>query len=103
MLLSHPHADHLNGLVDVFENYSVRHFATEDLVNTSDGYEALRDSVTKAKLSWQTLLDGDKYQTGDGVSLFVVGPTQSYIDQTAVGGKYITSSEFASLEVLVSL
>lgn len=102
VLLSHPHADHLNGLVDVFEQFSVRHFATEDLANTSDGYKALEQIVKKTHLPWQTLVDGDKYQIGDGVSLIVVGPTQSFLDQTAVDGKYITSSEFASLEVLLS-
>lgn len=102
VLLSHPHADHLNGLVDVFKDYSVAHFATEDLANTSDGYKVLEAAVKKAGLTWQTVLDGDKWQTDDGVSLNVVGPTRSFLEQTAVDGKYITSSEFASLEVMLS-
>lgn len=102
ILLSHPHADHLNGLLDVFKTYTVRQFATEDLANTSDGFGELQEAVKNEHLTWQTVINGDNIKIADGVNLKVVGPTQSYLRQTAKGGKYITSSEFASLEILIT-
>lgn len=102
MLLSHPHADHLNGLITVLQRYHVRHFLTEDLANKSAGYAALQRAVKDEGIPWQLVLSGDKMQTGDGVSLTVLSPDRAFLDRTAVQGKYITSSEFASLIVLVS-
>jgi competence protein ComEC len=102
ILLSHPHADHLNGLIDVLKTYSVGQFATEDLANTSDGYKALQEIVRTEGLSWQSLVSGDKIKLDSGVVLTVVGPTKEFLSRTAVGGKYITSSEFASLEILLT-
>lgn len=102
ILLSHPHADHLNGLVSVFNRYSVGQFATEDLANTSDGYKALQEAVKREGIMWQTLLDGDLVKLEPGIQMSVVGPTRAFLDQTAVKGKYITSSEFASLEILLT-
>lgn len=102
VLLSHPHADHLNGLVSVFKRYHVGQFATEDLANTSNGYKALQEAVKREGLLWQTLLDGDRVRVEPGILLSVIGPTRQFLAQTAVGGKYITSSEFASLEILLT-
>ncbi|HVZ58258.1 MAG TPA: MBL fold metallo-hydrolase [Patescibacteria group bacterium] len=101
ILLSHPHADHLDGLIPVLSHYHVQQFATEDLANTSEDYKTLQEEVQKQHLAWQTLVDGDSITTDHGVSLTVVGPTQNFLDKTAINGKYITSSEFASLEVLI--
>ncbi len=59
VFLSHPHADHLNGSVDVFKTYSVKQSATKDLANTSDGYKTLQEAVRSGGLTWQTLSRGD--------------------------------------------
>lgn len=102
VLLSHPHADHLNGLVDVLKTYSVSQFASEDLANTSNGYKALQNAIRTEGLTWQTLSRGDRIKLDSGIVLSIIGPTKEYLHSTAVGGKYITSSEFASLEVLLT-
>lgn len=101
-ILSHPHADHLNGFIDVFEVYNVKQFATEDVANVSDGYHALQEAVAKEKIDWQLLSQGDRIRTSDGLSILVLSPTREYIAKTAIDGKYITSQEFASLELLLS-
>lgn len=101
VILSHPHADHLNGLVDVFKSYSVGQFATEELANSSEGFGALEAAVKREGIIWQTLINGDNIKMSRGVNLTVVGPTQEYIDRTSIDGK-ISASEFASLELLLS-
>ena len=101
VLLSHPHADHLNGLIDVFKQYQVEQFATEELANSSEGFGALEAAVKKESLVWQTLLDGDTIAMSRGVKLTVVGPTREYLQKTSVDG-HINSNEFASLELLLS-
>lgn len=102
VLLSHPHADHLNGLVEVFKRYKVKAFATEDLANTSTGYKQLRSEVKKAGLDWQTLVDGDRLRFPGGVGMEVVGPTSEFLRRTSGANKIINTSEFASLEIYLT-
>lgn len=103
VMLSHPHADHLNGLIDVFERYRVKAFATEKLSNTTSGYKALEDAVKNERISISFLTTGDILRSSDGLSLHVLGPTGKYLEETAgKGGEIKESGEFASLIVLVA-
>jgi len=101
MILSHPHADHLNGLVDVLRVYSVRQFATEELDNTSDGYKALEQAVKKEGLVWQILYQGDRIKISHDISLNVIWPTREYIS-TITGDGAVVYEEVSSLELLLS-
>lgn len=51
IILSYPHADHLNGLIEVFELYQVQAFATEKLSNDTASYKALEEAVKSEKIS----------------------------------------------------
>jgi len=101
MILSHPHADHLNGLIDVLKRYQVRQFASEELANSSESFKALEAAVKKEGIHWQTLVNSDNIKISHEVNLIVVGPTQKYIHETSPDGT-ISSGEFASLELLLT-
>lgn len=103
MILSHPHADHLNGLIEVLERYQVKAFATEKLRNTTSGYKALEEAVKEERISISFLYTGDTIRASDGVTLWVLGPSRKYLEETAgEGGVIKESGEFASLIVLLS-
>ncbi len=98
VILSHPHADHLNGLIHIFESYSVERFVTEDLANTTEGYAELQKSIKNEGIETEFLVRGDRIRTPDGVVLSVLSPTREYLDITADKGRYIPKSgEFANL------
>lgn len=102
MLLSHPHADHLNGLVDVLERYAVMHFATEDLANDSAGFAQLQKSLQEENLVIEHLVSGGKITTTDGVTITLLSPTKTFLHETSPGGKIGEKGEFASLVLMVS-
>jgi competence protein ComEC len=45
VILTHPQADHLNGLIPVFDRYRVQQFATPPVGNTTVGYQELRHQL----------------------------------------------------------
>ncbi|MGH9857879.1 MAG: ComEC/Rec2 family competence protein, partial [Acidobacteriota bacterium] len=96
LLLSHPHADHFFGMFAVLEQYEVKAFATEDLVNKTQSYQALLDVLDEKQIPQRHILAGDRWRIGN-VSLAVVGPTEQYLHQTSPGGTIGESKEFASL------
>ena len=102
MILTHPHADHLNGLLSVVKRYTLLSFATEKLENKTLGFQKLIDLVKERNLKIQYVVAGKKIKTADGVAFSIVGPTQEFLEKTSPGGVIGESSEFGSVETLVS-
>lgn len=99
--LSHPHADHLLGLIDVMDRYSLIHFATEALANDTPEFRALQQRLKTKKIDQKFLYVKDRFVTKDGVTVRVLGPSKEYLSLTSPDGK-ISSSEFASLILKIS-
>ncbi|MBI2049702.1 MBL fold metallo-hydrolase [Candidatus Roizmanbacteria bacterium] len=101
VILTHPHADHLNGLISVFENYEILEFATENLKNKTQGFKYLMDLIERENINMRFLYAGDKFRFKDGVALEIVGPTNEFLELTSPQGFIGESGEFASVETLI--
>lgn len=101
ILLTHPHADHLNGLVEVLHRYHVEQFATEPLENTIAGFSSLRQELRKANIPVHHVTAGDSFGIGD-TTLFFVGPTKNFLQVTSPNGMIGESKEFGSLLTVIS-
>jgi competence protein ComEC len=84
MFLSHPHTDHLIGLIDVIERYSLGYFAREELANTTDEYKMLLAKVREAGARQKIIYAGDRLKLADGVVITVVGPTKAFLERTTL-------------------
>ncbi len=102
MFLSHPHADHLNGLVPTIERYITRYFITEALNNNTAGFAALHELITAKHIPYKTAYSGDVMTITDGVTLRILSPTKQLLHDTSPGGVIGESKEFANLITLVS-
>jgi competence protein ComEC len=102
MILSHPHADHLNGLNTVLESYSVDHFASEPLANKTAGYKHLLQSLSLYQIDKRDILKGQVIRLGDGVVIHTLGPSRQFLTKTSPKGTIGESAEFGSLINLIS-
>lgn len=76
MMLSHPHADHIDGLVEVLERYEVRRVVITGVSYGYAGYEKFLDLIREREIP-VTFVNGKMdYQLGD-VVLDVVYPLNS--------------------------
>lgn len=101
IILTHPHADHLQGFLYILDRYHVGSFATEDLKNTTFGYKELLSKVREQHISSSYILAGDNLKIGD-VSVTIIGPTQQFLSNSSPNGVIGETKEFASLETLIS-
>ncbi|MDP2585601.1 MAG: MBL fold metallo-hydrolase [Candidatus Levybacteria bacterium] len=101
MILTHPHSDHFMGLFAVLNNYKVKSFAAEELINKTTGFASLMDKIKVQKIPIRFVFAGDRFVLKDQVILEIVGPTQGFIHQTSPGGTIGETGEFASLETLI--
>lgn len=97
MILSHPHEDHLRGLISVIESYEVKAFMTEELSNKTASYKELVSRLRTHKIPTKYVLAGDFVRIASGLQLAVLGPSREYIQKTSPGGTIGESAEFASL------
>jgi len=91
MVLTHPHADHVNGLTAVLARYRVLRVVFTDVAYNSSVYQAWRDAVTVER-SEVTIADhlGDIY-VGGNVSINVLYPGQS------LSGKIVSNLNNSSI------
>ncbi|EKD64599.1 MAG: hypothetical protein ACD_50C00338G0004 [uncultured bacterium] len=100
VILSHPHADHLNGLIEVAKRYKIKSFATENLKNNTASFRVLIDEIKKQNIKIQYLHTGDRFSFKDGLILEIVGPSREFIGETSPTGMIGESSEFANILTL---
>lgn len=60
VVLTHPQADHLNGLVDVADRYKIGQFVTGRVGNETDGYQELVNSLSNGKTEIRNVYAGDR-------------------------------------------
>lgn len=102
MMLTHPHADHFVGLIDVLKRYTVLSFVTEKVENKSASFGSLGKYVEQEGIKPQYVHAGDRFITKDGVSITVLGPSEAFIEETSPQGTIGENKEFGSLILLIS-
>lgn len=81
LVLSHPNADHLNGLIYIARHFSVRELWTNGDVNTTMGYRELMEVCRKKGVVVKTIDSGDDISLSGAVTLAVLNPPAGYLSQ----------------------
>lgn len=102
MMLSHPHEDHLRGLVSVLKRYTINRFVTEKLANKTASYRELLNQVGKQHEKVTNAYRGDVLKTPEGVRVSIEAPTSEFLHDTSPEGYIGENHEFSSLIVLLS-
>lgn len=100
MILTHPHADHLTGLIDVAKRYRVLAFGTEKIANPTVLYQELVKQLEQNHTQERFLFQNDKFIIADGVVLKTLWPTQEWIDQSLNGGGGSNENGLSVIELL---
>jgi competence protein ComEC len=72
--LTHPHEDHLGGLVDALDRYEVRQVIAPPLTAETATYQAWRARIDAQGVPYHGARPGDVIDLGDGATLRVLGP-----------------------------
>jgi competence protein ComEC len=83
VVLSHPQADHMGGLPEVFRRFSVGYVVRSDVSNDTEGYKSLTDIITSKRIPVRFLTQGDRIDVG-AASLLTLWPSQEQIAKAAV-------------------
>jgi competence protein ComEC len=78
VMVTHPEADHITGLVDVYKRYTVLYFVSNGMSSNTHIWRELTKEVTQQKSHGEHLRVGEILKIGD-LRLEAVWPTRAYI------------------------
>ena len=91
VVLSHPHSDHVNGLIELLSRYDVRAVLERRVEHDSPHYTAWRKAVAEEGAEVVEAEPGQRIELGNGVVIEILGPpsvllagTESDVDNASV-------------------
>ena len=96
IILSHPQADHLTGLISVIERYNVKYFVSSGIGNETEGYKRLENLIKTKTIDRKTLFSGEGINL-DGLALKTIWPKEEVL------GASTSETELNSLSLVLQL
>ena len=87
LILSHPNADHLNGLIFIADHFNVRELWINGDVNTTWGYKTLMAACREKKISVRRMDAGSLPVKMGPVTLTVLHPPADFVDALSAIGQ----------------
>jgi len=81
VVLSHPHADHVSGLIEVLQRYRVRRILATGVVHTTPEYIKWLELIKNKKIPLTVAQAGQRIEFSGGVVLEILWPLDSYAGQ----------------------
>ncbi|WP_283693327.1 ComEC/Rec2 family competence protein [Clostridium perfringens] len=81
VIATHPHEDHIGGMVDVFKEYEVKAFYSPKITHTTKTYENLVKAVKDEELKTKELKGGMVIDLGEGAKFEVFTPQKSEYEE----------------------
>jgi len=78
VLMTHPQKDHMQGLISVFERYTVDYFVRSDIDNSTEGYKKLEDVVRLRRIPVRFMTEGKEITVGS-TRLDMLWPSEEQI------------------------
>lgn len=99
MVLTHPHADHLTGLISVVKRYNVMLYFTENVEHKTLINKKLQDALAANNLTAKYTYSGDRIDLSDKTSLLTVWPERAWVESNRLQDKENNSSDSVSLDI----
>lgn len=74
VIATHPHEDHIGGMVKVFERYDVKEFYMPKVTHTTQTFKNMVNAVNKEGIKIQTIKEGMSFDLGSGAKIDVYSP-----------------------------
>jgi len=100
VILTHPHADHYAGLIDVVDRYGLKSFYTQDVKSDSDGYKLLEAKLAERNLSAKYLKEGDNFKLKSGMELEILSPSLFELKKYNQSSAYMDVNESSIVSLL---
>jgi competence protein ComEC len=82
VVVSHPHSDHVGGLISIMEDLKVKMVADSGYPHPTPTYFKFLEEVNKKKIPYKIIKEGDKIDFGSGIYGYVLHPSNKFLKNT---------------------
>jgi competence protein ComEC len=76
VILTHPHADHLDGLIEVLKRYEVKKILSTGVIHTTPDYLAWLEEIKNQNVPMEIARAGETLDFGGGIKMDIFYPTE---------------------------
>lgn len=80
VIVTHPHADHMGGMLAVFQSAGVKDLYDNGVATTTNTYRTYLKQIKQKKIAYHKTKAGDTIPLFDGVDFKVVAPVKTIMD-----------------------
>lgn len=99
---THPDADHIAGLVDVIQSYSVKSFNTVSAKKDTKIFETLKKTISEKKIPYQEITAGSKFSLSDGVAIETKWPAEGFSSEDTNEYSLVQLLKFGDFDLLLT-
>ena len=99
---THPDADHIGGLVDVIQSYSVKSFNTVAAEKKTKISETLKKTISEKRVPYQEITAGSKFTLSDGVVIETKWPREDFSSQDTNEYSLVQLLKFGDFDLLLT-
>lgn len=82
---THAHEDHIGGIDDIINNFSIEHFFMPDVITTTKTYEDVLDALTNKQIKYETFEIGDTFSLAEmKFSVVYIGDSKEDLNDTSI-------------------
>lgn len=81
VMLTHPHADHVTGLIEVIKRYKIGQILATDAVNTTSEYIEFLNLVKEKHIPYRLVRRNDDLKLDKDVNLNILWPNESFYER----------------------
>jgi competence protein ComEC len=82
LILSHPHADHVGGLISVVKNYRIGLILDSGQPHISSLYRKFLEGIKSKRIAYKLARKGQKFKIGTKLKLEILNPSENFISGT---------------------
>ncbi|MFH2136082.1 MAG: ComEC/Rec2 family competence protein [Patescibacteria group bacterium] len=79
MILTHPHADHLVGLIEVLKRYEVKKILTTGAINSTPDYLAWLEEIKNQNIPMEIVSAGQILDFGENLKMEIFYPVENFV------------------------
>jgi len=91
VVITHPHADHLGGMIGVLENFKVKQIYDSGQTATTALYRKYLAEVKKQKIPFTLVTAGDEISISNEIKLKILSPEKPFITESAANNNSVVA------------
>ena len=95
VVASHPHNDHIGGLVSLLETFEVGHYIDSGQQYDSWTARRLRQLIAEKQIRYHAVQAGDSLAGLDGAGALILHPTRAFVDSTGASPQGLNNGSVA--------